>query len=232
LIDYGRIYRSQAEEYDLLVSREDAQGKLLPALARAAPLRGRVVVELGCGTGRLTRMVAPLAARVMALDVSEHMLGVARVRMGATSPANYLLMAGDSRRLPLADESADVALAGWTLSFLIGSQAAEWRWHIDRAVDEMFRVLRPGGAAVIVETLGTGYRSPRPPSEALAAYYRHLEAEHGFSRTWVRTDYAFGSPEEAERLTRFFFGRALAERVARERLTILPECTGIWRRTA
>ena len=47
-----------------------------------------------------------------------------------------------------------------------------------------------------------------------------------FSRVRIRTGYRFESL--AEDLTRFFFGDALADRVAREGLVILPECTGIW----
>ena len=68
--------------------------------------------------------------------------------------------------------------------------------------------------------------TPHPPEE-LSAYYAAL-AEAGFSSTWIRTDYRFASPDEAEELTRFFFGAELAERVAAERLVVLPECTGIW----
>jgi hypothetical protein len=92
----------------------------------------------------------------------------------------------------------------------------------------MKRVLRPGGTVIILETLGTGCESPHPPSDALAAYYALLEEEHGFSATWIRTDYRFASLSEAEDLTRFFFGDGLADRVAREGLVTLPECTGIW----
>ena len=51
---------------------------------------------------------------------------------------------------------------------------------------------------------------------------------HGFNATWIRTDYEFASVPEAEELTRFFFGDALADRIEREQLLILPECTGLW----
>jgi hypothetical protein len=64
----------------------------------------------------------------------------------------------------------------------------------------------------------------------LAVYYTLLE-DMGFSSTWIRTDYQFKSVQEAAELTGFFFGEELADRVAREKLVILPECTGIWRLT-
>ncbi|MCC7207638.1 MAG: class I SAM-dependent methyltransferase, partial [Anaerolineae bacterium] len=49
-----------------------------------------------------------------------------------------------------------------------------------------------------------------------------------FGSTWVRTDYRFASLAEAERLTRFFFGDALADEVVRRKWVTLPECTGLW----
>jgi hypothetical protein len=92
----------------------------------------------------------------------------------------------------------------------------------------MLRALRPGGTAILLATLGTGEETPRPPHAGLAAFYRLLEDEYGFSSTWIRTDYEFPSLDEAVALMRFFFGSTLAERVRREALLRLPECTGIW----
>ena len=55
--DYQAIYQNQAAQYELMVSREDYQGNLLPALNAIRPLAGLDVVELGAGTGRLTRQM-------------------------------------------------------------------------------------------------------------------------------------------------------------------------------
>jgi hypothetical protein len=44
----------------------------------------------------------------------------------------------------------------------------------------------------------------------------------------VRSDYHFQSLDEALHLSRFFFGEELAQQVAHNKSTFLPECTGIW----
>ena len=75
--DYKRIYFSRAEEYERLVNREDHRGNLKPALAHIRPLSGLDVVELGAGTGRITRLLAPEVKCISAFDISPHMLAVA-----------------------------------------------------------------------------------------------------------------------------------------------------------
>ncbi len=228
MIDYRRIYSQEAAKYDLLVTREDYCCHIRPAIAAIRPLEGLEVIELGAGTGRLTRLLAADVGMIAAFDISHHMLGVARSRLVRGGWHNWTLSVADNRQLPVRSAVADMAIAGWTLGHFTGWYGNNWQEEIDRAVNEMVRVLRPGGMLIILETLGTGRETPLPPTQGLADYYDYLESSQGFYSTWIRTDYRFGSLEEAEELTRFFFGRELADWLGKERNLILPECTGIW----
>lgn len=225
---YKEIYDRRAKDYERLVAREDYRGHLLKALNQVRPLEGIDVVELGAGTGRLTCMLAPLAETILACDISRHMLDVTTAKLERTGLQNWTLAVADNRALPVADHVADLSIEGWSLGHFTSWHAESWRDEIGQALAEMKRVLRPGGTVVILETLGTGEETPRPPSDALAAYYAWLEEELGFSSTWFRTDFQFASLAEAEELIRFFFGDPLADRVVRENLVFLPECTGLW----
>ncbi|HVU11499.1 MAG TPA: class I SAM-dependent methyltransferase [Phototrophicaceae bacterium] len=224
--DYHAIYQQQAAQYDLMVAREDYEGRLLPALNALRPLTGLDVVELGAGTGRLTAQVAPLVKSLVALDASEHMLGLLREKLPQVTT-----IAADNRAVPLASGIADVAIEGWAVAHSVGWYPETWRAETGKAIAEMLRLLRPGGMAVLLETLGTGNETPAPPNAELGAFYQMLEAERGFTRVALRTDYRFASPAEGQALLRFFFGDELADRVVAEQLTIVPECTGIWWRT-
>lgn len=229
---FKQIYAQRAEQYDVLVQREDYAGNLLPALAALHPLQGVTVAEFGAGTGRVTRLLLPLVRYIYAFDNAPAMLHVAHDTLSRARPVpgvgHWSLAAGDNRRMPLPQGCVDLALAGWSFGHFVGWHPSDWQAQVGAAVDEMLRVLKPGGTALIIETLGTGTEDPAPPNEGLAAYYAWLERERGFRQTWVRTDYLFNSLDEAETLTRFFFGDALADRVRRENLVALPECTGIW----
>ena len=228
MTDYQHIYTHQADQYDRLVAREDYQGQILAALQRIRPLAGLDVVELGAGTGRLTRLLAPLVRSIQAFDASAAMLRVAAQTLEGMGRSNWKVEVADNRHLPVADAVADLAVAGWSFGHTVGWYPQTWRDEIGQMLAEMGRVLRPGGTAVILETLGTGRETPQPPHAGLAAYYSWLAGEQGFSATWLRTDYEFASLDEADELTRFFFGDELADRVRREGLVRLPECTGLW----
>ena len=220
------IYSQQAEQYERLISHEDYPQNIWRALQRIASIDGLDVVELGAGTGRLTRLMAPIANSIHAFDISVPMLSVASGKLREVGVFNWDASAADHRNLPLKDEVADVAIAGWSVCYLVTWGGSNWRNEVDKALAEMRRVLRPHGQIILFETLGTGYQTPCPP-EHLANYYNYLETL-GFASTWIRTDYRFGSLAEAEALIRFFFGEALAQKVVEENWTIVPECTGVW----
>ena len=219
------IYSQHADEYEQLVSHEDYRSNILPALNRIRPLAELDVVELGAGTGRLTRLIAPVVKSVRAFDASLNMLQVARAVLERSGHSNWHVAVGDHRCLPVGNRVADVALAGWTIAQLLVWSEPSWQCEADKVLAEMRRVLRPGGTIIILETLGTGYETPHPPDK-LTAYYSFLE-KAGFSSTWIRTDFQFESVAEAETLIGFFFGPDATQRIVNQN-PIVPECTGIW----
>jgi len=225
--DYFDIYQHHVAEYDLLVQREDYQHRLFQALNRIIPFQGLDVVEFGAGTGRLTCLLAPVVRSIRAYDSSQPMLDVAAAKLHNSAAQNWHLAVGDHRRIPTASGSADVALSGWSMCYLALEKAADWQLELDRGLQEMQRVLRPQGARIIIETLGTGRETPEPPPD-LREYFEFLE-RRGFQRDWIRTDYLFQDMDEAQSLTRFFFGEEMIGKIREnEQGIILPECTGLW----
>jgi ubiquinone/menaquinone biosynthesis C-methylase UbiE len=225
---FQEIYTKHADKYEALVRREDCQGNILRTLREIRPLSGNDVVEFGAGTGRLTLMLAPLVRYIHVFDGSQHMLDVTIDKLKQAGFANWHAEAADNRAIPVASGSADLSIQGWSFGHFCGWYPDTWRDEIGKAVGEMKRVLRPGGTAIILETLGTGREMPQAPTEGLAAYYKWLETEQGFTGTWIRTDYQFESLDEAKSLAAFFFGDELASDVVKNNWVFLPECTGVW----
>ncbi|MBE2220535.1 MAG: class I SAM-dependent methyltransferase [Anaerolineae bacterium] len=220
--NFKQIYATQAANYDAMVSCEDYQGNLWTALRQIRDFAGLMAVDVGAGTGRMTRLLAPHVERITAVDISPHMLQQANLRLTAVA---------DACHLPFKSSSADVAIAGWALGHSVGWYPDSWQTVIGQAIASMRRVLRPTGSLIVIETMGTGTETAVPPHAGLAAYYHWLENDLGFHHTTIATDYQFSSVTQAIALTQFFFGDALAEKIQQQQLTILPEFTGIWWQT-
>ena len=226
--DYGRIYQTEAERYHRLVSREDYEGNIRKTIAQIRPLNDQTVVEFGAGTGRLTAMLVPIAKDIYAFDASHHMLQMASTNLKTSHLNNYGFAVSDNQKMPLKSGFADLAIAGWSFGHSVGWYPQTWKEVVGNMIREMCRVLKKDGTLIIIETLGTGRELPQPPSLFLENYYHWLETEWRMSTTWVRTDYLFRSVEEAEDLTRFFFGENMADDIVDKGISLLPECTGFW----
>jgi ubiquinone/menaquinone biosynthesis C-methylase UbiE len=221
-----KIYQNDGDRYEALISREDYQGNIMKALEEIVNPDGLDILDLGAGTGRLTLMLAPRAKSMRAFDVSEEMLRVCRQRLDASGLSNWEVKVADHRQLPIANNSADLAVSGWSVAYLHVWHPETWRAELEKWLGEMKRVLRRGSFIVLFESLGTGNESPIQ-LEHLKEYYPWLD-KAGFQNKWIRTDYKFESVQEAEELSRFFFGDELADKVKANNWIILPECTGVW----
>lgn len=218
------IYQNHAEMYELLISRQPDATSVIESIR---PITGLDVVDMGAGTGRLSCRLAPKAKSLVALDAYQPMLDVLAQKLDPMGLTNWETKVADHRALPLADGSADVVVSGWSICYLGASSQETWQENVRTVLAEIRRLLRPGGTAIILETMGTGTESPNPP-DFLTGYYAMLEDEFGFSHKWYRLDYRFQSVDEAESLTRFFFGDELANEVAARNLDTVPECAGVW----
>jgi ubiquinone/menaquinone biosynthesis C-methylase UbiE len=140
--------------------------------------------------------------------------------------SNWTVGVADHRSLPVADHSVDIVVSGWSVCYFIHWDKQNWKNEVEKTLDEMKRVLRPGGMIILLETQGTGFSEPNPP-EHLRDYFQYLH-DQGFVMEIIRTDYRFKSVDEAVKHSRFFFGEEMAARVITNNSEILPECTGIW----
>jgi ubiquinone/menaquinone biosynthesis C-methylase UbiE len=220
------IYAGHALEYEALVSREDYQGNILKAIQEIVSPEGLDVLDLGAGTGRLACLLAPYVRTMLAFDLSPHMLGIARDKLRRFERKNWLVAASDHRFLPLTARGADLIVSGWSVSYVTVWHPDRWRAGAEAWLAEARRVLRKSGRIILFESLGTGNESPQRLSH-LENFYGWLDGQ-GFKNKWIRTDYRFESPEAAGRIAGFFFGDEIKERIRRDRLTVLPECTGVW----
>ncbi len=110
-----------------------------------APRSGQRLLDVAGGTGDIAFRFLKRApgASAMVLDLTESMLLQGRQRAEAEQTADRLdWVVGDAMALPFADNSFDV----YTISFGIRNVT-----RVQKALDEAFRVLRPGGRLMVLE---------------------------------------------------------------------------------
>jgi SAM-dependent methyltransferase len=105
----------------------------LAFIAERLPLER--VLDLGAGTGKLTRQLVALGADVVAVEPGDAMRAVLERVVPEATP-----LAGSAERIPLPDGSVDAVAVG---------QAFHW-FETDEAIAEMHRVLRPGGGFALL----------------------------------------------------------------------------------
>ena len=224
---HKEIYEGHAAEYEALISREDHTGSILKAIQDIVAIEGLDVLDLGAGTGRLAALLAPRVRRVLAFDLSPHMLGLARNKFRSLGlQPRWLAAAADHRQLPLASGAADLIVSGWSVSYVASWHPDSWRAELDAWLVEARRVLHEGASIILFESLGTGNENPLHLPH-LEDFYGWLD-QVGFSMTWIRTDYRFETLEAANQLAGFFFGEEMIAKIRRDELITLPECTGVW----
>lgn len=227
-LNWDTLYSDHTYEYEILVSHEDYQEELLAAIQRIQSLAGRVAAEFGAGTGRLTNLLAGHIRKLATCDVTDAMLRMAQAKRRKYGWKNVSLVLADSRRMPFRPGWADFAIEGWAFLQIAVWHPQDWQVQLGRALDEMQRLVRPGGRMILIETLGTGESTPKV-APFFRAVYDFLEAQRGFTPVAIRTDYCFETMEQIQQVVLPLFGPEMLERLIETRAGwVLPECTGLW----
>lgn len=132
------------------------------------PEDAQLVVELGAGTGKLTRAVAALGVRVVAVDPDPRMLAVLRC-------FDLEGVEGSAEAIPFGDGVADAVLAG-----------SSFHWfELEPALREIHRVLRPGGRLAF----GWNHRDVRHPTIAAMSDVIYSSRPSRQTSGWRRRDW-------------------------------------------
>jgi ArsR family transcriptional regulator len=143
------VRRLRQENFDAHAGPDAKERQLVPGRSWAAWARALAhllppvrVADLGCGEGYLTIEASRFASRVIAIDRSSEVLKRARDLATRRRVSNVTWKRGELEKLPIADDSVDVALF---------SQALHHAADPARALAEGARILAPGGRVLVLD---------------------------------------------------------------------------------
>jgi len=158
--------------------KEDASAAEEVALLRSLGLAATaVVVDMGAGTGQFTVAVAPVCARVVAVDVSPVMLDALRTKVAAAGVDNVEVVQAGFLTYEHTGEPADLLYLRYALHHLPDAWKAV-------ALTRMRRVLRPGGLLRLWDVV-YGFE-PRDAEQRLEAWCS--TGSDGIDGAWTRAD--------------------------------------------
>ena len=138
------LFAAIADRYDFITvalsyGQDRRWKRRLVALAQPAP--GRLALDLATGTGDIAYALAASGARVVGLDITHRMIELAIDKTTERSGSCAFLV-GDMLALPFPDRSFDLVTTGYGLRNVP---------NLTEAVDEIARVLTPGGLALSLD---------------------------------------------------------------------------------
>ena len=164
-----QLFAQIADRYDLITrvlsyGRDRHWKRRLVDLA--TPRRGGRALDLATGTGDIAFAVQARGTRVVGLDVTRRMIELAREKGGRDAPT---FLVGDMVALPFKSEAFDLVTTGYGLRNVPDLAAA---------LDEMLRVLKPGGQALSLDF-------DRPTNTALRTFYLAYLTVVGGALGWL-----------------------------------------------
>jgi SAM-dependent methyltransferase len=184
----------------------DRAGAVISLIESLAPLAGRDVLDIGCGTGFHLPLFAEAARSVTGVEPHPDLAAIARRRVRRLG--NVTVLDGSATSLPLPDASIDVMHARWAYFFGPGCEPG---------LHELDRVMRTGGRAFVIDndptrsTFGGWFRRgyPAVDPEVVARFWQ----DQGWERHPVETAWTFDSRVDLEAVVRIEFDAAVAEEI-------------------
>lgn len=138
------LFATIADRYDFITvalsyGQDRRWKRRLVALAQ--PVRGRRALDLATGTGDIAHSLASSGARVVGLDITPRMIELA-ISKRSEHAGSCSFLVGDMLALPFPDRSFDLVTTGYGLRNVP---------NLTEAVDEIARVLTPGGLALSLD---------------------------------------------------------------------------------
>ena len=200
--------QADPETYEIENRALDPEGRIEEAMRAVADWAGRDVLDLGAGTGYHVPGFAATARHVYAVEPHDPSRLLAMERCARLGVLNASVLVGSAESIPLRDGSVDIVHARFAYFWGPGSEAG---------IEEVRRVLRPGGTAFIIDndlrsgTFAAWLRRATESGDRDPDQVEGFWRDRGFTLTRIPSAWRFERRLDLEQVVRNEFPPELAE---------------------
>lgn len=209
LSEKSKNYYEENDIYEIFSIAEDYPNKIYECLL--PQIKNKIVLDLGCGTGKFMQKFYDKATKYYGLDLSDQQLNIAKRKVYSNS-VEFICCSAEN--IPLPDNSVDIIIATWVLGTIL---------ELDRrnkVLAEMRRVLKDNGSIYLVENDTGGefekIRNRYPNIQRTKEYNDWIEG-NGFScYNKFETYFKFNDKDQAKNVFSNIWGNETGDKVNKE----------------
>lgn len=206
LSEKSKNYYEENNIYEIFSIAEDYPNKIYEYLY--PKIKDRVVLDLGCGTGKFMQKFYKETAKYYGLDLSNEQLNIAK---GKVKSNNVEFICCSAENIPLPDNSIDVIISIWVLGTILETDRR------NKVLEEMKRVIKKDGSIYLVENdIGGEFEEIRnryPNIKKTKEYNDWIESNDFKIGNKFKTYFQFNNREEAKNIFSNIWGEDTGDRV-------------------
>ena len=206
LSEKSKNYYEENDIYEIFSIAEDYPNKIYKILL--PKIKNKVVLDLGCGTGKFMQKFYKETTKYYGLDLSSQQLNIAKRKVNSNL-AEFICCSAEN--IPLPDNSIDVIISTWVLGTIL---------EIDRrnkVLKEMKRVLKKDGNNYLVENdIGGEFEEIRnryPNIKRTKEYNDWIESHRFICENRFETYFKFKDKEQAQKVFANIWGEHIGNKV-------------------
>lgn len=206
LSEKSKNYYEENDVYEIFSIAEDYPNKIYECLY--PKIKDKIVLDLGCGTGKFMQKFYKDTIRYYGLDLSNEQINIAKKKVKSN---NVDFICCSAENIPLPDNSVDVIISTWVLGTILENDRR------NQVLNEMKRVLKKDGSIYLVENdIGGEFEKIRNryPNITRTKEYNDWIESHGFiCNNKFETYFKFDNENQARDVFTNIWGHEIGNKV-------------------
>lgn len=206
LSEKSKNYYKENDVYEIFSIAEDYPNKIYEYLL--PKIKDKIVLDLGCGTGKFMQKFYKEASKYYGLDLSNEQINIAKKKVNSSQ---VQFMCCSAENIPLLDNSLDIIISTWVLGTILETERR------NKVLKEMKRVLKKEGNIYLVENdIGGEFEEIRnryPDIRRTKEYNNWIESHNFNCVNKLETYFKFDNENQAKNVFTNIWGTEIGNKV-------------------